>query len=441
MRKFLAILVCKLGHAVGSLVGKGSSLPGKYALKICPDILARVQLPSRIIAVTGSNGKTSTVEMIAAILRAGGKSVVYNEEGSNQIEGVTTAVLTHATLGGRVRADVLLIESDERYAAHSFRYFHPTEFVITNLYRDQLTRNGHPEWVYDAIVPAIHPDTELLLNADDPLSSCFARGHEKVLWFGLDHCSFDTDTPTGVYHDGACCPVCKAPMEYDFVHYNHIGAYRCTRCDFRRPETAFTVTDADLDAGFLTINGKDRIELAFKSIYNAYNILACYTVCALAGVDGGDIARSISHYVLKNGRIVNWQYHTMRGTLLASKHENSVSYDQSLRYTVQQKEPHAVIIIVDAVSRKYFTSETSWLWDIDFGMLNTENTSHIYLLGRYANDLYVRFSYTDVPPEKLSAYESISEGVDAAVRDGVTQAYTITCFSDKGKFLSLVNTL
>lgn len=43
--------------------------------------------------------------------------------------------------------------------------------------------------------------------------------------------------------------------------------------------------------------------------------------------------------------------------------------------------------------------------------------------------------------EKLSAYESISEGVDAAVRDGVTQAYTITCFSDKGKFLSLVNTL
>ena len=66
-------------------------------------------------------------------------------------------------------------------------------------------------------------------------------------------------------------------------------------------------------------------------------------------------------------------------------------------------------------------------------MLNTENTSHIYLLGRYADDLYVRFSYTDVPPEKLSAYENISEGVDAAVRDGVTQAYTITCFSDKGQ--------
>jgi len=118
VRTFLAIAVCKLGRFAGRLIGKGSSLPGKFALKICPDILRRVKLPEHIIAVTGSNGKTSTVEMIAAILRADGRNVVYNEEGSNQIEGVVTLVLTHATLGGRVKADVLLIESDERYAAH-----------------------------------------------------------------------------------------------------------------------------------------------------------------------------------------------------------------------------------------------------------------------------------------------------------------------------------
>ena len=180
MRMFLAIVVCKLLRFVGKLVGKGSSLPGKYALKICPDILKRVELPPHIIAVTGSNGKTSTVEMIAAILRAAGKTVVYNEEGSNQIEGVTTLVLSHATFSGKVHADVLLIESDERYAAHSFKFFHPTLFVVTNLYRDQLTRNGHPEWVYDAILPALHPDTRLVLNADDPLSSCFARGAKEV---------------------------------------------------------------------------------------------------------------------------------------------------------------------------------------------------------------------------------------------------------------------
>ena len=57
MRKFLAILVCKLGRFVGRLIGKGSSMPGKFALKICPDILSRVQLPRYIIAVSGSNGR------------------------------------------------------------------------------------------------------------------------------------------------------------------------------------------------------------------------------------------------------------------------------------------------------------------------------------------------------------------------------------------------
>ena len=132
MRKFLAIVVCKLGRFVGKLIGKGSSMPGKFALKICPDILKRVTLPPHIIAVTGSNGKTSTVEMIATVLRAQGRNVIYNAEGSNQVEGVTTLILTHATLGGRVNADVLLLESDERYAAHSFKYFHPTELSHFN---------------------------------------------------------------------------------------------------------------------------------------------------------------------------------------------------------------------------------------------------------------------------------------------------------------------
>lgn len=101
MRRMLAIVVCKLLRFAGKLLGRGSSLPGQFALKVCPDVLGRVKLPSHIIAVTGSNGKTSTVEMIAAILAADGRQVVYNKEGSNQIEGVATLILSHCTLGGR----------------------------------------------------------------------------------------------------------------------------------------------------------------------------------------------------------------------------------------------------------------------------------------------------------------------------------------------------
>ena len=436
MRKFLAIVVCKLLRFVGKLVGKGSSLPGKYALKICPDILRRVQLPPHIIAVTGSNGKTSTVEMIAAILRADGKNVVYNEEGSNQIEGVTTLVLTHATLGGKVHADVLLIESDERYAAHSFKFFHPTEFVITNLYRDQLTRNGHPEWVYDAIAPAIHPETALLLNADDPLSSCFARGHEKVKWFGLSKCSIDLDAPTGVYHDGAHCPVCHAPMTYDYVHYNYIGAYHCTACGHAKPATDYTATAVDLDAGALTIDGAVDIQLAFRSIYNVYNILAAYAACRECGVSPETAAGVINNYILKNGRMQKFTLGGHHGTLLTSKHENSIAYDTNLRYIASAKEDCVVLVIVDAVSRKYFTSETSWLWDIDFDQLAKPHVKNVILSGRYCNDLAERFSFTGV--ENWTVIPDIGEAAAALKAEGSEELYVVTCFSDRDKLLAHV---
>ncbi len=434
MRMFLAILVCKLGRFVGKLVGKGSSMPGKFALKICPDILRRVQMPPHIIAVTGSNGKTSTVEMIAAILRADGKHVVYNEEGSNQIEGVTTLVLTHATFGGKVKADVLLLESDERYAKFSFKFFHPTEFVITNLYRDQLTRNGHPEWVYDAILPAIHPDTELILNADDPLSSCFAQGHEKVKWFGLDHCSIDLPAPSGVYHDGAYCPICHAPMVYDYVHYNHIGAYRCTKCGHAKPATDYTATAVDLENGTLTIDGAVDIHLAFRSIYNVYNILAAYAACRECGV-GAETARSvINNYILKNGRMQKFTLGAHHGTLLTSKHENSIAYDTNLRYVASTKADCAVLIIVDAVSRKYFTSETSWLWDIDFDQLNEPHVKKIVLAGQYCNDLAERFSFTGMT--NWTVQPDIAAAAADLKAQGSEDLYVVTCFSDRDKLLA-----
>ena len=183
MKKLLAIVICKLLRAVGKAVGKGSSLPGKAALKICPDILERVELPEYIIAVTGSNGKTSTVEMIAHLLTQNGKSVAWNKEGSNQIEGVTTMVLGSSTLGGKVKKDILLIESDERFARYTFKYISPTHYVITNLYRDQLTRNGHPEWVYDALSDSINNKMQLILNADDPLVSLFGYQKKDVIYF------------------------------------------------------------------------------------------------------------------------------------------------------------------------------------------------------------------------------------------------------------------
>ena len=439
MKMFLTIIVCKLLRFIGRLVGKGSSLPGQIALKLCPDILSRVKLPKYIIAVTGSNGKTSTVEMIAHILMKNGKKVAWNKEGSNQIEGVTTLILGSATLFGKVKSDILLIESDERFAKYTFRYITPTHYVITNLYRDQLTRNGHPEWVYNAIADSIHDDTQLILNADDPLVSHFGYGKENVIWFGADKLSTDTEELDSVYNDGAYCPECNVPMTYSTHHYNHIGHYECTSCDYKRQDTKYTITAVDFDKGVMEIDGQYQISLALKSLYNIYNILSAYAVASIVGIDGEKIAEDMNNYVLKNGRVITFELGNRKGTLLTSKHENSISYDQSIRVASACQDGCDVMFIVDAVSRKYFTSDVSWLWDIDFEMLHNSNIHEIVLAGKYVNDLAVRFSYTDISPDNIKLFEDIGEAVDYLKSDRSEYIYVITCFSDKGKFLGKVN--
>lgn len=438
MKTTLIILLCKFLRFIGKLLGKGSSLPGRIALKFDPKILQKIQLPSCIVAVTGSNGKTSTVEMIAHILQSYGKKIAYNKEGSNQIEGVTTFILNDCTLGGKVKSDIILLESDERFARHTFQHFIPTHYVITNLYRDQLTRNGHPEWVYEIVKQSIYPQTHLILNADDPLVSCFGIDHKNVTYFGVDKLPFSSTENHSVYNDGKYCPNCKSPLSYSCYHYNHIGHYCCTNCGLKRHATDYTVTAADLKEKYMVINEKYHINMSFSGIYHFYNALAAFSLCSMLGIPNEKIAEFLNCYTLKNGRIVTFHVGNNPGMLLASKHENSVSYDQSIRVAIQDGRKVSVLIIVDAVSRKYFTSETSWLWDIDFELLNCESVNQVILAGKYCNDLAVRFSYCNIAPEKICIYEQIEEAVEHLAKSEQEYLYVITCFSDKEKFLSKV---
>ena len=114
------------------------------------------------------------------------------------------------------------------------------------------------------------------------------------------------------------------------------------------------------------------------------------------GVEPGVMAGVINNYMLKNGRMITFRLGNHRGTLLTSKHENSVAYDTNLGYIRASGDACTVLIIVDAISRKYFTSETSWLWDIDFDQLNAPHVREIVLSGRYCSDLAERFSYTEL---------------------------------------------
>lgn len=440
--KTLAIISNKLIRIIGKLVGKGSSLPGQVALKVDKDILSKIKLPKYIIAVTGSNGKTSTVEMIYQVLNNAGLSVAYNKEGSNQIEGVTTLILDNCDLSGNFKKDVLLIESDERYARHTFKYFHPTHYVITNLYRDQLTRNGHPEWIYNIIKDSIYPETTLILNGDDPLVSMFKDlSNTKTYFFGVDRYSDSTNESIATYNDDIYCPKCNHKLIYEYYHYNHIGRFKCPNCNLGNDNIDFKISEANLDESYLVIDDKYKINLALNSIYNAYNILATYSLCRLLNIDTDIICNTLNNYILKNGRVRQFKVGEYQGTLLTSKHENSVSYNQSLRVAKNYKGDVTAFIMVDAISRKYFTSETSWLWDIDFELLNSPNIKKVVLAGLYVSDIATRLEYTGIDFNKVYIEKDIEKAVNYLKDNTIGYIYVITCFSDQDKFLNRVEVL
>ena len=434
--KSIIILLNKFLYWIGKIIGKGSSLPGKIALKLDRNILKKINLPDNIIVVTGSNGKTSTVEMINSVLTENGYKVACNIEGSNQTEGVTTMILNNCNLRGEVKKDVLLIESDERYLRHTLKYFRPKYLVVTNLYRDQMTRNGHPELIYDIIKEAITDDIHLILNTDDPLSSLYGYTRNNVTYFGMNENKFSKKVNDSVYDDGKYCPKCKSIMKYDYYHFNHIGSYSCINCGHARKDPDFVVTDFNFDIGEMTINRKYKLQMNLRSIYNAYNLLAAFAVSRLIGVKDENIVNSLNNYVIKNDRIQKFDLNGHDAMLLTSKHENSISYNQSLLYVTREKEECTVILIVDAVSRKYFTSETSWLWDIDFELLKSECVKKVILGGKYVHDLITRMEFAGIDSKKIIAKSDLDELMKEAKENSIGKIYVITCFSDRMKFLN-----
>lgn len=437
--KFLTILICKLLAFVGKLIGRGSSLPGSVALKLCPNILTRLQLPEHIIAITGSNGKTSTVEMVARILQADGKKVVCNKEGSNQIEGVATMLLKNATLTGKVRGDVVLLESDERYARHTFRQIKPTIFVITNLYRDQLTRNAHPYHIYHILHEAVDlvPNALLVLNADDPIVRNFGYQRENVVYFGMDRNELSSEHTDAVYNDCYYCPRCMQEMHYDYFHYTHLGAYSCPHCGYSRPDTAYSVSAMDLESGTVCINGT-TIHLEFASKYNVYNLCAAFSVASLLNIPAETIAGELNTFVMKNGRVVRFLAGENEGVMITSKHENSTSYNQSLAYVAAQKEKSTLVIIVDAISRKYYTAETSWLWDISFQLLEGSAVERIILTGKYAYNLALRFELANIQSAQVIVEPDLDKMAAMIREPDCGKIFCVTCFSDKDKLFDRV---
>lgn len=192
-RLILPILVGKAVRAAARLRGGGSAYPGFVARKLRPTFVQDVvaQLPHGIVVVLGSNGKSTTTNMLTGIVREHGLRVFTNPTGANLPQGIASSLLGEVSLGGKLAADIGVIEVDEAFGQVLCRELKPTGAVILNLQIDQIYRFFEPERVAGMFRDIVAEVSKLVvLNRDDNFLSTLGtrlerEGRLDVQYFGV----------------------------------------------------------------------------------------------------------------------------------------------------------------------------------------------------------------------------------------------------------------
>lgn len=173
MKTELALFVAKAEHYLGKVFGlSGTAMPGAIARNIDGGFFHKIATRTDVIAVTGTNGKTVTVKMIAEMMEAEGFPCFGNFSGGNVRDGAATAFIMNSDIKGNPQKKNGVIECDELWCGLLFDYMNPSVIVITNIMRDQLDRNKNPEHVKEVLTGFVKKtNSKICLNAEDELLS------------------------------------------------------------------------------------------------------------------------------------------------------------------------------------------------------------------------------------------------------------------------------
>ena len=404
MKTTISILVCKIITFVCHLFGKSATVyPGSFVYKRNKKVLWNLNYPSTVVVVTGSSGKGSTINMAAHILKDANKKIVWNNKESNIDNAIVTTILNNTSVfSHRVNADIVLLEIDERHINGLFKPGTISHMILTNITRDQPSRNIHPDVIYDVIKNSIDDKMHLIINADDPILNRFKLHHNgKISTYGIAKNKYSLMTKPGYAIDAQYCPSCHTKLRYDTYHYGHLGIYECPKCNFKRGNIDFEASDIDLTKNTFKINGKDFV-LNKNVFFAVYYTTAAYALCKLIEIDDEKIEYAINKDVMKPVRMNNnYSFMGRKVELLEPKNENALSYLQDLNYIENQSGIKTIIIGFESVSRRYSYNDLSWLWDINFEVLSDKEIDRLFLIGKYKYDIAVRLVYAGISEEKL----------------------------------------
>lgn len=414
-----------VGYICKKMGRQGVTWAGKVALKICPTILEDLssQVREKIFAVCGTNGKTTTNNMLCAALEAEGKKVICNHTGSNMLNGVVAAFVLGAKLNGRLDADYACIEADEASTKYIFPKIKPDYMVLTNLFRDQLDRYGEIDITMNILEKMMRevPKMKVIVNGDDALSAYLAMD------CGNDYITYGISRPVmktaaNEIREGRFCKCCGEKLEYSFYHYSQLGDYYCPKCGFKRPVIDYDAENVQV-GDQLTFQVEDkRIVANYKGFYNVYNILAAYAGVRAAGFAGDHFQDMLKGFNPENGRMEQFRIKGTGVTLNLAK--NPAGFNQNISAVMQDKSPKDIIIAINDNAQDGI--DISWLWDVDFDLLGDKSIRSITVSGIRCQDMRLRLKYVDIP----SVLEAdVEKAVRNRVEDGVGNLYVLVNYT------------
>lgn len=385
----------------------GGVLPGTVAMKIDPELLGTLgRMLDKSVVVTGTNGKTTTTNLIADAAAASGAITVCNRAGNNMEPGIVGALLESY---GRIKhqgdtARIGVFECDELYTARVLPKLKPRFFVLLNLFRDQLDRCGEIDHTQDVIVQALESSrfTTLIFNADDPLCAAIAdRVPNPAIPFGLTEA---TGTETTRISESRFCPKCGTPLDYAFVQYGQLGSYACPECGWSRPELARSVSRVALTPKGYSFDatGKNEqvthIDTSYNGLYMVYNVAAAFFAAQQLGAHAEQFQHVLDAYVPAGGRMASWDVAGRK--VVSNLAKNPVGFDRQIQQIKTAGGTLAAFFLNDNDADGH---DVSWIWDVDFERIADTPGLVAFAGGTRAHDMQVRLKYAGIDAQIIGS--------------------------------------
>lgn len=404
----------------------GSSMPGKVALKIDPDILSSLAKDYRTVIVTGTNGKTLTTSFIAKIFQEKYGTVLTNPTGANLLQGIISCFL--GAPRQKTGTKYAVLEVDEATLKHVTKYIKPEAIVFTNLFRDQMDRYGEIYTTYQMMLDgaAQAPQATIIANGDLPIFSSVALKN-PVEYFGFAH-EADREQMAHYNTDGILCPKCDNILHYKLLTYSNLGKFYCPYCDFERPALGHAVTSIEEltpESSRFTIDNVS-FELPIAGLYNIYNALAAYSVAKHFGISDNYIKRGFD----AAKRVFGRQEHIHIGSkdVVMNLIKNPVGFNQIVDMLATDDQSFSLVALLN--DRYADGTDVSWIWDGDFEKLvGITQGRPVFLSGIRVAELSTRFEIAGLPLEEQHIDQELSHIADWIAKAPTEKVYILATYT------------